>query len=284
MTPPQHSDLARVERLQASLLQLLIGTIMVVLGLIVAISYQRRLGSAIPILAVVALLACLYAMTRERSLRRKHAEVVRSLIAHERQLDRMGEAIREGQSELGLMRQEADKLGHRLDEITRLYRAISMVNSVPDPSTTYDAVVRAALELVHADRGSLMLVEDSLGALVIRSQQGLSPQVAEQARVTLGEGVAGWVAENDEAVLLQGRASSDGRFSATGNSPVRSALSVPMRAHGRVTGVLNIGHEQGSDKAALDEGDKSLAQIFAQHAAIAVEHARLWERLATRNR
>jgi hypothetical protein len=111
MTTPQR-DLAKVERLQANLVQFLIVIIMMVLGLIVAIAFQRQLGSEIPILAIVALLSCLYAIARERGLRREHAQVVRSLLARERQLDRMGEAIREGKSELGEAREEADKLGH----------------------------------------------------------------------------------------------------------------------------------------------------------------------------
>jgi GAF domain-containing protein len=123
-----------------------------------------------------------------------------------------------------------------------------------------------------------MLLDRGLGELVIRSQHGLPEEVAEQVRVTLGEGVAGWVAENGQAVLLQGRASADGRFSAGENRPVQSALSVPLSVHGRVVGVLNLGHQEGSEKAALDDSDKSLAQIFAQHATIAVEHAALWER------
>lgn len=269
-------ELAQVERLQSGLVQFLIVIIMMVLGLIVAIAYQRRLGSEIPILAIVALLACLYAMTRERGLRREHAQLVRSLLASEQQLDRMGEAIREGKTELGVAREQADRLGHRLDEITRLYRAISTVNSVPDPSGTYDAVVEAALALVSGDRGSLMLFDETVDAFVIRSQRGLPEGIEKEVRVRRGEGVAGWVAEHGQPVLLQGSASSDGRFSGD-NRPVRSSLSVPLQAHGAIVGVLNIGHTRGSEKAALDESDKSVAQIFAQHATIAVQHAVLWE-------
>lgn len=272
--PPR--ELAQVERLQTGLVQFLIVVIMMVLGLIVAIAYQRRLGSEIPILAIVALLACLYAITRERVLRREHAQLVRSLIAREQQLDRMGEAIREGRSELGAARAQADRLGHRLDEITRLYRAISTVNSVPDPSGTYDAVVQASLALVGGDRGSLMLFDPSSDTLVIRSHRGLPEGIEKEVRVRRGEGVAGWVAAHGESVLLQGTASADGRFSGQ-NRPVRSSLSVPLQAHGKVVGVLNIGHTQGSAKAALDASDKSVAQIFAQHATIAVQHAVLWE-------
>ncbi|HVS66771.1 MAG TPA: GAF domain-containing protein [Thermoanaerobaculia bacterium] len=148
---------------------------------------------------------------------------------------------------------------------------------MPDPSATYDAVISAGLELVDGDRGSLMLLDESLGALVIRSQQGLPEHIAHEARVTLGEGVAGWVAEHDQAVLLQGRASADGRFSPGENLPVQSSLSVPLRAHGEVLGVLNLGQVRGSHETALDESDKRLAQVFAQHASISVKYAALWE-------
>lgn len=275
-TPPR--ELAQVERLQSGLVQFLIVIIMAVLALIVAIAYQRRLGSEIPVLAIVALLSCLYAMTRDRALRKEHAKLVRSLVARERQLDRMGEAIREGKTELGVARKEADKLGHRLDEITRLYRAISTVNSVPDPNGTLDAVVEAALALVAGDRGSLMLFDEDGKFLVIRSQRGLPEGIQNEVRIRPGEGVAGWVVEHGESVLLQGNASSDGRFTGDDNRPVRSSLSVPLRAHGEIVGVLSLGHTQGSEKAALDESDKSVAQIFAQHAAVAVQHAVLWKK------
>lgn len=271
-------SLERVERQRTGVVVFLIVIIMSILALIMVLSFASRQSPAIPSLAVAALMACFYAMQRERWLKHEYERLMANVALREQQLGRMSERVRQGQEQLGYAREKVERLGHRLDEVTRLYRAISTVNSIQDPSKAYDAVIRAGLDLVSGDCGSLMLLDRERKQLVIRSEQGLGERIAEQTRQPLGAGVAGWVAANDESVLLNGKASQDGRFSEAGARTVVSALSIPLKFAGVVIGVLNLGCTKDCEKLELTETDRSLSHIFAQHASVTVELSRFREK------
>jgi GAF domain-containing protein len=57
----------------------------------------------------------------------------------------------------------------------------------------------------------------------------------------------------------------------------RSILAVPMHSHERTIGVLEVINKR---EGGFDESDLKLATALANHAAIAVENARLYARLA----
>lgn len=269
-------DLASVERQQTGLVRFLIVVIMLTLSAILVVSYRAVGTAAIPYLCLIALGACLYAVWQERKLRALHTALVQNISAKEKVLGRLGERLREESS-------KSVELGTRLDDLTRLYRAISAVNSVSDHHAAYDVVVRAATQLVGADTGSLMLLEGGGRALVLRSAVGLPDAIlANHVSRPIGEGVSGWVAKNNQPVLLVGEAEHDDRFSHTiADTGISYSLCVPLTHANQVLGVLNLGISQedpGEDERTLGASDQSLANIFAQHAAVTVLNSRLLER------
>lgn len=269
-------DLASVERQQTGLVRFLIIVIMLTLSAILVVSYRAVGTAAIPYLCLVALAACLYAVSQERKLRSLHSALVQNISAKEKVLGRLGERLREEST-------KSVELGTRLDDLTRLYRAISAVNSVSDHDAAYDVVVRAATQLVGADTGSLMLLEGGGRALVLRSAVGLPDALlANHVSRPMGEGVSGWVAKNNEAVLLIGEAEDDDRFNHTiADTGIRYSLCVPLTHANQVLGVLNLGiskEDVSDDERTLGASDQSLANIFAQHAAVTVLNSRLLER------
>ena len=269
-------DLQTVERRQTGLVQFLIVVIMLILAAIMVLAYQTATSGYIPILALVALSACLYAAIQERKLRAQHKATEQTLDTKVRVMDRMGTRLREENA-------KAQKLGTRLDELTALYRAISAVNAVAEPESTYEVVVRAAIQLVNADTGSLMLLDRSRQHLSIRSAVGLPEVVvANHHARKIGEGVSGWVAEHGESLLLTGEAEDDDRFNRTiPDTGIRVSLSVPLTHAHEVLGVLNLGISEldATDDATrrLGEAEMSLANIYAQHAAVTVLRAQLLE-------
>lgn len=288
-------DLQTVERQQTGLVQFLIVAIMLILGAITVLAFQYGSGPAIPVLSLAALCTCLYATVQERRLRRLHSSLEDSLDTKSRVMDRMGDRIREENA-------RSQELGTRLDDLTRLYRAISAVNAVSDPASAYDVVVRAAIQLVNADTGSLMLVEGGGKTLALRSAVGLPDAVlANHVSRQVGEGVAGWVAQNAQPLLLTGEAENDPRFTNTiSDTGIECSLCVPLVHAHRVLGVLSLGVNQSEERHAenrqgedspngdargdeespgrkLGESEQSLANIFAQHAAVTVMNSRLLE-------
>ncbi len=154
-----------------------------------------------------------------------------------------------------------------------LFRLGKFLASTLSLDNRLERVLDQAMELLKAERGSIMLLEEDTGELVVRAARGLDG--GRGFRVPLGEGISGWVAESGEPLILQD-AVSDKRF--RGSDPtVRSALAVPLRAGGRVIGVLNVSNCTRPRR--FDRRDLEHLLSFADMAAVAIENARLYREL-----
>ncbi len=163
-------------------------------------------------------------------------------------------------------------LSNRLKELAALLTVGKAVNSVLDLHQVLDIILSSALELLGADGGSIMLLDDpdELRAVCVRGNVH-----AEGARVQLGESIAGYVAEHREPLLIAGPASRE-KFKnlILQDAPVDSALSVPLLNRGELMGVLNV--HAGSDRN-FTEYDLRALSLFAEHAAVSIANARLYE-------
>src|SRR5581483_3234844 len=163
-------------------------------------------------------------------------------------------------------------LSNRLKELAALVTVGKAVNSVLNLTQVLDIILSSALELLGADGGSIMLLEDpdELRAVCVRGNVH-----AEGARLKLGESIAGHVALEREPLLIAGPASRE-RFKnlVLQDVPVDSALSVPLINRGEVLGVLNV--HAGADRT-FTEYDLRALSLFAEHAAVSIANARLYE-------
>ncbi len=116
---------------------------------------------------------------------------------------------------------------------------------------------------IDASGASIMVVDGD--ELILRGAVGL-PEGAVGQRQRVGEGIAGWVAQSGRPIELRGTV-SDARF--IGTDPGASdALVLPLRAGGRVVGVLSIKRSGGYD--AFDTLERALASELADELARAV--------------
>src|SRR5438105_573750 len=129
-------------------------------------------------------------------------------------------------------------LSNRLKELAALAAVGRAVNSVLDLEAVLDIILSSSLELLEGSSGSVMLLEGDkeLRAVCVRGSAH-----AKGARVPVGEGVAGYVAEHREALLISGPADR-ARFRnlVEHDPPVESAVCVPLINRDEVLGVLNV--------------------------------------------
>jgi signal transduction histidine kinase len=136
--------------------------------------------------------------------------------------------------------------------------------------------LRLATEALGADRGSVMIADETSKELRMRASMGL-PRQARNFPIRFGEGITGWVAANNQPLVLHGDV-EDSRFK--GKDPsIDSSLSLPLSVEERVLGVLNIVRQSGGR---FTEDDLRLASSLADLAALAIEKAKLY--LALRER
>ncbi|MEY2476406.1 MAG: hypothetical protein QOG87_1721 [Actinomycetota bacterium] len=163
-------------------------------------------------------------------------------------------------------------LTNRLRETSALLEAGKAVNSALELQHVLDVILRSALELLEGETGSIMLLEGRRRLRVV-AVQGNDP--ARGQEVELGAGVAGYVAEGMEPLLITGEADRTlFRNLATRAQPVDSGMSVPLVNRDEVLGVINL--NAGPDRR-FTEYDLRAVSLFAEHAAAAISNARLFE-------
>lgn len=151
------------------------------------------------------------------------------------------------------------------------------IASVLDKERLLDTILEKSLELLKAEQGSLMLVDNETSELVVEARKTVDDVVQEKMRLKKGEGVAGIVLQNGGSLLVRD-IESDPRVSQQSRAryKTKSFVSVPIKVEGRVTGVFNA-----SDKiegSAFNEDDLTLIQSFMNNMAIAIERSILYKR------
>ena len=163
-------------------------------------------------------------------------------------------------------------LSTRLGELATLCAVGKAVNSVLDLEQVLDIILSSACELLGGESGSVMLLDgpDQLRSVCVVGNN----ELAADARVRLGEGVAGHVAQSQQPMLINGPVDRH-RFlrAAEREKPVPSAVSVPLTNRGNLLGVLNV----NSGSRMFTEYDLRALVLFAEHAAMSIANARLYQ-------
>jgi len=145
------------------------------------------------------------------------------------------------------------------------------------------AIMRHANQVTHSDASTLMLLDEEKKELVFSVPTGPKADQLTDIRIPCGEGIAGWVAEHEETVLVQD-VNKDSRFykaiDKISGFETKSILCVPVKSKTKLIGVLEVVNK--TDGTSFTRQDSILLSIFAQQAAMAIENARLYEELRER--
>ncbi|MFN2595247.1 MAG: sensor histidine kinase [Actinomycetota bacterium] len=165
------------------------------------------------------------------------------------------------------------ELSARLYELSTLSEVGKTVSTSLDLNEVLDVILHSSVDLLRATEGSIMLLEEDNKHLQVVSYLGPRLETVMKGRAVLGQGVSGRVAESREAMLIQGDA-VPGRDE-KGSRHINSAMSVPLVKGDELLGVLNLSETEG--KRRFNELDLATLGLFAEHAAIAIGNARLFE-------
>ena len=138
-----------------------------------------------------------------------------------------------------------------------------------------DLIVTTAIEVTDADRGSVMLLDESQGVLTINAAKGIDEDVVQSTRVRLGEGIAGRVALTGKPLLLRRREEEPSlRALRQRDEQISSAIAVPLRIEDRIVGTLNVNESHRMKE--FGQEDVRALKLFADQAALALEKAQLY--------
>lgn len=170
---------------------------------------------------------------------------------------------------------ELEKSNHRIAELVSLLQAMELINSTLDFHLVLDYLMDLAQEMTNCESTSVLLVENDRLCFVAAS--GKQSIEVKRTYLEKGEGVAGWVFEHKQAVVLED-VSSDPRFTrkideVTG-LVTASLIAVPLKIEGRVIGVIEaVNKKEGK---AFHQNDVQMLSRLGTSAAMAIQKAQLY--------
>jgi adenylate cyclase len=174
-------------------------------------------------------------------------------------------------------REKLSKVGKSYDRLSALYEASKHIISGFDLEKRLNLVMDSAMEVLQAERGFLMLRDEETDELKMMVKRKIGGEEVDE--LSLSMSVANEVAMTGKPVLTT-NASRDPKLKSRGSIILHNILSimcVPLKIEDRVLGAIYL--DNRATESAFHESDQELFSAFASLSAIAIESARLFQRL-----
>jgi signal transduction histidine kinase len=136
------------------------------------------------------------------------------------------------------------------------------------------ALLDRTRQILEVDTCAILLLDEETNELVARAALGIEEEVEQGVRVPVGGGFAGRIAAEKRPVILDDVDHAHVLNPILREKGIKSMLGVPLVVEGEVRGVLHVGSLHLRD---FQKDEVELLQLVADRAALAIEHARLFE-------
>lgn len=168
-----------------------------------------------------------------------------------------------------------DETVRRLNEVSMLYTMAQRIATSLDLDEVLNTIVTSMREVTGCRACCIFLVDETGQQLEIKAADGLKPQWRQMAKLQMGEGAAGRAAAENRTIYLPDT-SKDPNFIFF-DSEVKSLMVVPLLAHGKVIGAVNVDDNQTH---AFGPAQERLLTIAATQASISIENAQLFSKIS----
>jgi len=165
------------------------------------------------------------------------------------------------------------------ESLDLLFNFIRELASTLDLNVALHSVLLLAMKNVGATNGSIIVLDENSQPIesALITGDTIHDNSTQQLRLTLENGLAGWVARNRQAVLIPDT-SSDERWLKRPDDSIertgpKSAISAPILARDQLAGVLTLVHPKPD---VFKPHHLELVQAIADQAGIAILNARLY--------
>ncbi len=139
-----------------------------------------------------------------------------------------------------------------------------------------DTILRTILDqmerIMEAELWTLLMLDEATQELYYAIAAGGEQEALRDLRVKVGEGVAGWVVEHGETLIVP-ETSADPRLMEEGGTTshnIRSVIALPLRGRKGTHGAIEIFNPRTEQ---MTDYTIAFLHILADHAAIAIENA-----------
>jgi len=169
----------------------------------------------------------------------------------------------------------------KIKNLKSLIEVSNIISSTFDLPTLTSLIMEIAKKVMKAEAATLMLLDEKKEYLtwdVALGEKG--HQLKKENKLKVGEGIAGWVAQKGESVIIKD-AQNDPRFfkgiDKKTSFMTRSIICVPLKVKEKTIGILEAFNKIGAPT--FSEDDLELFVAYASQAAVAIENARMQKQL-----
>jgi signal transduction histidine kinase len=164
--------------------------------------------------------------------------------------------------------------GSTSDHVRRLQSVTDAALAHLQLDALLDALLVRTRQLLDVDTCAILLLDEETNELVARAALGIEEEVEQGVRIPVGDGFAGRIAAEKEPVILDDVDHADILNPILRDKGIKSMLGVPLVVEGEVQGVLHVGSLVIRE---FTHDEVELLQLVADRAALAIDHARLFE-------
>jgi len=176
--------------------------------------------------------------------------------------------------------EEIVELKRQVERLSLFHEVGKALFSTLDLQKILQTIMEKISDLLQPDTWSLLMLDDKTQELYFEIAIGAGADKLKDIRLKMGEGIAGWVAQTGEPVLVED-VRRDSRFTPkfdeVTHTDTRSVVCVPIKGRERVLGVIELVNCLGRESFTRE--DIPILKSLADYAAIALENARYVQRI-----
>jgi putative nucleotidyltransferase with HDIG domain len=206
----------------------------------------------------------------------KPSENGQRLLEARRKAEQLSRSLKRKEREVRDLKKALEKSNEWEKQLITLTVLSRILNSTLEHRTVRRRAMQAATELMQAEVGSLLLIDEETNRLYFEVALGDKEETVKTFHLEMGEGIAGWVAQHGDPLIVHD-AQNDPRFFSEVDKKskftTKNVICVPVKVKEKTIGVLEAINKLGGGN--FSEDDLTIFQSLADQVAVALDNARL---------
>lgn len=168
--------------------------------------------------------------------------------------------------------------------LSEMIKVSKMINSTLDLQSLLESIMESAKLVLKTESASLMLIDNKTNELYFNIISAEKEKALKEIRIPMGVGIAGIVAQNREALIVNNAQEDERIFKEADekiNFVTRNLIATPLMVRNRIIGVIEVINSVGREE--FTEKDLELFKTFSEQAALAINNREMIDSLKQLN-